>query len=399
MADANRAKLIYRRSEADGTAIDPATEYNELPFNSESLHQTSNFLQSQEIEASRNIKQMVRAGIAAEGSVECEFGYAQYDDLIESALHSESWTSPHADVSGTDISVDVSGGDVEIRSATNEAFDAVAVGTVVRASGFDTAANNGLYVVNSVEDFDAGASETKNALAVTPLHTSPSTEAAGESVTLAFSAWLTNGTRRTLVDLEKEFTDVEEFAQYPDCEINSMSLSVELDAFITASFNLMGKREESASSTAASGGVTDAPDNKKMTTTRNVLAIVEGGSADDNVAFSLELENNLYARKHLGDEAPIGHGTGFCNVTGTLQRYFEHVALVNKYLNATVTSLWFLLQDDHGNQYAIYLPEVTFTEGQRVVGGGSTEVRVELSWQATQSHALGYTIRWHRLAG
>src|SRR5690606_15558073 len=102
-----------------------------------------------------------------------------------------------------------------------------------------------------------------------------------------------------------------------------------------------------------------------MSAVDNVLDVrVNAESSHDAgcaTQFTMNLTNNLRARQCIGELGAQSVGAGINTVTGTLQRYFESNADMDRYIAFSRLSLAVILDDAEGNQYVIDLPAVKFT--------------------------------------
>lgn len=395
MSEANRVVLRYARFESDDTPITPAGDADELPFSSESLGQETDTVNSELIRDDRQIADHVRTNVSVSGDINFELLYAAFDDLFEAALQSVAWTTPNADITGSDIAASDSPN--EFVSTTVSKFTGVPVGSVVRTSGFATAANNGYGRVTAVST----TTLTDDTLEVEKLDLT--TEAAGAAVTFEFSGWITNGTRLQLFDFEREYKDLtSEFVFFDDLVIDQMTLDIATEAIMTGGFTFMGKTEASAAATFVSGTSNAAPSNPVFNAIDHVAKIVEG---DVNTAFgqcvtaiNMTLSNNMRERNCVGTLGPDSHGSGTVEVSGTLSMYYESKTIADKHLNFTTSELFIVLEDDNNQAYIIELPKVKYNTGPRGAGGLNQDIVIELGFAAFLDSALGYTIRIHRLA-
>src|SRR5690606_39236439 len=119
-------------------------------FTGESLNNSLTTEQSQEIRPDRTLADLSVVDASAGGSIDIEFSYGSFDDLIEAALMS-TWTTVNiASVAG-DISV-VAAADDNLVSSTPGKFANVVVGQSIAISGFSDPGNNGLFKLVAKDD-------------------------------------------------------------------------------------------------------------------------------------------------------------------------------------------------------------------------------------------------------
>lgn len=394
MSEANRVAFVFEASESDGTPITPAGDGVELPFSSDSLTQETDRQNSELIRDDRQVKDRIRTNVSTSGDLGFELLYAAFDQLFEAALQSVAWNGALGDASGTDIQATASN---EFISGTVSTFTGFA-GRVVRVSGFANAANNGFFLVDSV---------TTTTLTDDTLNVSQGTlvvEAAGPSITIEASQYITNGVRQQVFTLEREYADLSSnFALFTGMVIDAMAMEINAEGIVNGTFSWVGKTEASTSATFVSGSLTAAPDNPVYNTIDNVPRIREGDTdeiaADEcATAVTINVANNSRPRNCIGKLGPDSYGSGTAEVTGTLTMFYATKTLADKHLNDTASSLFIVLEDSSNQAYIIEIPQLKYDGSPRVAGGLDTDVSVELTWGAYRHATKGYTIRIHRLA-
>jgi hypothetical protein len=112
-------------------------------------------------------------------------------------------------------------------------------------------------------------------------------------------------------------------------------------------------------------------------------SLLEGGSPIAVVTgLDMSLTNNLEAARVVGAQVASEYFEGRCNVTGTINAFFEDAVLMNKFLNETPTSLQFTLTDPDANTLTFLLPRIIYTGGEAPVPGEGGIV-LSLPFQAT----------------
>lgn len=388
-ADANLAALLYVEEATWGeTPATPTMQF--LRFTGESLHQETQATQSNEIESSRNIQDVIRTGINAAGDINMEFSASTYDDFIEATLLS-TWTSA---IAGTNANVTFANVSSNVFSITRASGNWVSDGFTqygwAQVANAANAANNGIFRIESVSTTvltlrgSDGASESTNipAIAVTQ------------------GAQVTNGTTFTSFTIEKRYTDLaSEFANYTGMAPDTHQLTVTKDGLLTGSFGFLGKKELSTTATLANAtsARTTTP---VMNCIDHVTAVQEGTTyATYGVTdLSYSLNNNLRARLQVGTLGAVSVGKGSFVATGAHQAYYKTKAVMDKYLAMSRSSLAFIMNDGAGKKYVVEFPSVKYTSGQRVAGGINTDIFAAMNWQAYKDATQGITMRIVRFA-
>jgi hypothetical protein len=382
MSDADRLAMRYREETTFATAETGETFQN-MRLRSESLGQDNETTESEELRSDRQTTDMIDTDVSTSGDIAIEMSFAAHDDLIVAGLQATGWSSPVVITAST---ISTTNATATIADSAN-GFGSLVAGQWVKVSGFTGPAKsqcNGFYKIL-----------TAAAGAITVAPAPPQDAAAGDSVRVEMGAQITNGTTLKTFNFEKEFTDLSnEFALFLGAAIGGFSLDASRGAVITGTFTIIGSTETSQTATTGDGSPTAAPTNDVMAAVDEINAIFENGEKLGSTQFSFSVENNLRTRSELGtlgaSEAP---GSGKFRVTGTLQAYFKTKALMDKYLNRTVTNLAIALEDGAGNGYVFEFPEVRFTNGRRVAGGQNTDIMADMDWSAYMDASEGITMR------
>ena len=195
---------------------------------------------------------------------------------------------------------------------------------------------------------------------------------------------LTAGTSRRSFSIQRYFADLQTadkpYHMATGCEVQSLALSITANALVTAAFTMIGQDYQPAETEPAGSNTTAASLVESFTGL--VGTINEGGSQIGTVTeISLTIDNGEEARNVVGSDLTLQPKIGRSNVTGTLTAYFENSALLEKFINETLTSVDFSLTDPDGNQLKIELPQVKYTGGN-VDASGEDSVLVALPFQA-----------------
>jgi hypothetical protein len=264
------------------------------------------------------------------------------------------------------------------RAAGDFTTDGFQVGQWIHVEGFANSVNNGWHKVTAVGTTTITVS------------TNLATEAAGGGADGSRNLrgrMLRNGVSyKPSWSFEEEFPDISAFIVYSGCRLSTLNLNLTAKQIITGSAGFMGATGEEDSATSVVTGNFEASTWTPMNASNNVGAIFENGITLSTAirSISLSINNNLRPIDKIGSLAPaeINHGT--LSITGTVEVYFESLALYTKFINHTSTSLAFRVTDVDGNSYIITLPKIYFTEGDPNVGGINQDVMVSLPFTAVR---------------
>jgi hypothetical protein len=100
----------------------------------------------------------------------------------------------------------------------------------------------------------------------------------------------------------------------------------------------------------------------------------------------------------VANRAAIGIMEGTVDITGTIEAYFEDLALYEKFEDHTASSLSFRFTDAGGNVLIVTLPRLFFARGPVFASGINTDVMVPLEFQAVRDPTLDCEIQIDALA-
>lgn len=389
MADSSRAQLTYLAESTWGTT--PAAAMTHVRYTNERLgYQISN-TSSREVRSDRQVSDLVQTSAEASGSFDFELSYAAHDAFLASALFS-TWGTPVAISIANDIAS--SNATSAFTSTTTDfAASGIVVGQWLEVGGFTTNAgeNNGYYQVTSV---------ATNSIGVSP--TPASDEAAGVGKTITMDGTLIrNGVTETSFTLEKAFTDVTQYIAFTGMVPSTLNLNIETGSILSGSLGFRGKSGVLAGTSVGTGPAVAASTNDVMNAVNNVGEVRENGAVLAQTALrslSVDLDNGLRSVQAVGSLGNVDIGAGRCTVTGQVSIYFSDGALYQKYLNGTMTSLSFRVNDTAGNGYVVSLPKVKLTQGSVFAGGNDQDVLADFQYQAIRDPATDCSIQIDRFA-
>ncbi|NQW12224.1 MAG: hypothetical protein HQ481_20350 [Alphaproteobacteria bacterium] len=388
MADSSRAQLTYLAESTWG--VTPAAAMTQVRYTNERLGYQITNTSSREVRSDRQVSDLVQTGAQASGSFDVELSYAAHDPFLASALFS-SWGTPVAISIANDIASSNAGS--SFTSTTTDFTAGIVAGQWIKVGGFTTNSgeNNGYYQVTSV---------ATNTLGVSPAPASDEAIGVGKTITMAGTI-LRNGVTETSFTMEKAFTDVGTFIAFTGMVPSSLNLNIETGSILTGSLNFMGKSGALGVATVGTGAAITAPVNEVMNAVNNVGEVRENGAVLSQAALrslSVSVENGLRGIQAVGSLGNVDIGTGRCTVTGQVSIYFSDGALYQKYLDGTMTSLSFRVNDPAGNGYVVSLPRVKLTQGSVFAGGNDQDVLADFQYQAVRDPALDCTIQIDRFA-
>ncbi|WP_238258174.1 phage tail tube protein, partial [Methylobacterium gnaphalii] len=216
-----------------------------------------------------------------------------------------------------------------------------------------------------------------------------------------FSTWSTDTIKNGVT--AKSFTFEEtvdlgggnkSFSRFDGCMVSMLSLAIASRAAITGSVTLMGQQEE-LDEEIITGATYAVPGTTPISTaSANVAALTVTGVATPPKVRSLNIEinNNLRTRPLVGSLFTDSFGYGRCEVTGTLECYFETNDLYQKVLDHGSGALSFTVGNAPNKKYTFSLPKIIFGNGERRPGGNNDDVMVSIPFRAVYEETAAATI-------
>lgn len=364
LASTSSVQLSYLEESTFGV-IETGAPKN-LRMTGESLAYDITSEPSKEINASRQVSDLVQVGATAQGSINFEAQYREYDPFLEALLASTYSEIGTAGVSAVTVDFTKATNNV---TATVGDFTGIVPGQWISFIG--AGSNSGIYrvaTVNSVTDLDLDSDY--------PLDSDASTmvcEVSSSRLTLGLD------TLRTFT-IQKEFSDVDQFFAYTGMAVSKLSLNLATGALLTGSLDFMGSASQRAGVTQFSQGATAAEGFGIMNAVTGVGRILLDNAPLAGTfvkSATVEVNGNLRGQTGIGTLGSVGIGTGTFSVGGTLEFYLNDGAIYDQALANTSVSIEFPISDVLNNGYAFVFNNCKL--GVPTVQAGSKDADVMLS--------------------
>lgn len=175
-----------------------------------------------------------------------------------------------------------------------------------------------------------------------------------------------------------------QYLQYTGMRIAGFNMDFAYGAVVSGQFQFAGKSAaQSTTSLIGSGSVDAATTTSVMNASAGITAATIDGSAPGAAIkkISLKLDNTLRPVEGIGQSGPTDQSYGRSMVTGTIEMYFETIAMYNKLIAGTSAALaWTVAQDS--KSYAFSIPKLKFNSGNPPVTGPDTDVMISLEFTA-----------------
>ncbi|WP_185982982.1 phage tail tube protein [Aureimonas mangrovi] len=211
---------------------------------------------------------------------------------------------------------------------------------------------------------------------------------------------LKNGVTRHSLTVEETRTigAAESYSRFRGVMLNTISLAIAARAVVTVSLDVMGIEETLAEAPVADATYADPLTTPVSTSSANIAQLnVDGVVPAPKISnMSLQLANNLRTRPVVGSPLSEEFGEGRCEVTGSIECYFQSNALYQKVLDHGSGALSFVIGNAPGAGYRITLPKIIFGDGEVTAGGNDDDVMVNIPIRAVLESAEGCSIKIER---
>lgn len=225
---------------------------------------------------------------------------------------------------------------------------------------------------------------------------------------LFHAAWannvLKNGRTPKSFTFEKGFykgqtsgADVYSFFRYLGMEVNSMSLAISANAFITGSFDFLGKGGSVSDTIITGATYLDGTTAKIMSASHDVGTITLGSLTSPQItAVNLTVNNNLAGAGVVGSVDYAQIRPGKCDVSGDCSVYFEDESLYEAYLNDDSAAITLNLGSTTLQKYTLTLPKVIFSDGDVAASGENSYIIAKMPFTAIYDATEACTIKLTR---
>jgi hypothetical protein len=368
---------------ATGNAIELRMTGETLDFN---LTKDS----SKEINSSRQVRSLATTNASAQGAVNIEFSYSEYDFFL-AALLGSAWVAygtsgQSASITAT-AAIDGTGTGhdtltASVATAGNDAWTKLKKGDYVRIDPATPAdvvgANAGLMLqldmdgTTTVLSFASGS----GLVAMT-----------GKNIKIS-SQKLKIGNNIGSATIEKNFTDVNQFFSYTGMSPSKLDLSLQTGNFITGSLTFVGKKGNRTDVTALPGVPVASQNYRSMSAVDGVWDVRIGGVPVETKyetyikELTLSYDNQLEGLMALGYLGAVQLMAKEIQLTGGMQLYLADGSLYDDFVAGVTNSMSFVVKDPDGYGYAFVFDKIDFSSMPVQASGNGQSVVLDAKWTA-----------------
>ncbi len=388
--ESNDALISYAIESAWG--VDPATAFQAIRFNSETLAGSKSRARPNEINPTGEASSNVTQSESAAGAINVAMSYGTHDDFRSIVLGAE-WEAPIA-VAG--ISGDIALANVDSTSCTlistldDKFIDFATVGQWIRLLGFTNAGNNKIMRVKTVVS-------TKSLVLTTPFALSVTETPSGTAAKVRASM-LRNGAEFRSMTLQKMLSSTM-YMRYPGLFVTGWTFSAALGQFVTESFTCLAQSESKATSDMSTGDVLAAPTGRVHDTVGGIGGVLINDVLIDAVVDTISFHvtrAGAAGQYGIGSASAQGMTRGTLEAAGSLVVYFKDFTEYDRFKSETQISVSLVTEDSSGNAYVITYRSAAIMNPNAVVGGPNQPIKATFALEGNPASGGG-TIQIDRL--
>lgn len=385
---ASTASVAVRYILESAFGVTPGTGNSDnVRFTGESLAYNISKSESGEIRSDRQTTDLIPTGADANGGINFEMIYKEFDDFLEAALMGTYSVYGAAGI-GTSF------------TPTFTATTITAGAAPTGSSAFTTLAKGQWFKLNAAgstndgKAFRVSGSVSPTTTVITVDAATPLAVSAAAAATIS-SSRLTNASTERSFSIERMMGDITQFFVYRGMTLNKMNLKFASGAITTGSFEFIGKDGARNTATFMPGSPAASVTTNVMNGVAGISRILEGGSVLANTfvtSLDITIENNLRGRPALGVLGNCSVGVGSFKVTGTLEIYMADGSLFDKFISNASTSIQVVTMDDANNGYAIQLPNMKYGDYKFNAGGKDQDIKASIPFSGILDATTGKTM-------
>jgi hypothetical protein len=378
----NRVALRFKPEATFGTTPGTGNHYL-LRVTGETLKYALSTVQSNEIRSDRMITDLPIVDAGANGDVNFEFSYGEFDHLLASVLQG-TWAASGTNGAATGTAVYTTTS--VVLTGAGSPFTNMTAGQWFRVVDPNLTTNQGWFKASAITN----ATTLTVGSAVFTVGTTTGTG-------VVQSARVTNGTTQSSYSIERNSADITQFQNFRGMTPSKLSLTLQPGQILTGSISFMGKDAQPlAGVTAMPGTSTPSLTSGVFNSVSNVFQILENGAALTNTYarnLTINVENNLRGQGAIGNLGSVGIGAGQSVVTGSLELYFADATYLNKFINNTSSTLSLRVSSSTtGVGYVLTFPLIKYSDGATPTPGANQDVSLTLPFQALRDPTTGVQI-------
>lgn len=165
------------------------------------------------------------------------------------------------------------------------------------------------------------------------------------------------------LSIEDGALDIAQYRMFVDMLVNSMAISIQPNAMVTATFGLVGT-DGNANAGTSSGGTPVEPTTNQPFDSFNAALFDNAAESGAEIAIvtslNFNIQNSVDPAFAVGQATPVALQYGRGRVTGELTAYYTNADLINRFLNETEGVLVVNITDPDANTMEFRFPRVKY---------------------------------------
>lgn len=387
-ASSSQADIIYIEEVTPGVTPSTPTML-EIRLTSPEMVGAKETLVSNEVRKDRQTVTLRHGQQSVTGTPTAEAILGNADDWIEAAMRSD-WAA----IAGATDNIGITNPNLVVSSSASLVTDDFRPGDIIELASLAVGGEDGLYRVTVA----AAGQLTLVALDGSALNLTTEAENATPVLSLKGSRADIGTDVLKYFTMEKRYNDNSDFEVGRGVTISTMEVGFTPTGIPTFAFGLLGLAFDPMTGVTAASVVTPATGIEAMSPIQGTL--YEGGVAVATLTaatFTVDNGHSLLATLFASGGASPCVNSARANVTGSLSALFDSVALHNKFVNETVSTLWVRMTDPTDPtgfiSLVIYRLKYTGSTKQEPVDGAVTH---DMPWTALRDPATGQTFSIQR---
>ncbi len=389
MSDGSRVRVSIIEENTFGEIPVGLITLKQLPIVSTAMRDRIGYVQSNIINPSRDIEDLVRLSKSAGGTLPCEFRYSPAGDALmlalEAVLCSGTFTAATTQVTG----VTSTSGVLSLGSANVET--GVEIGDTLRI----------LDNADALLGFAQVASINVGAHTVT-LRTGHGI-ADGVNRKVRREARGKNGTATPSFTIEIAYLDLQMAHIFVGCVFAKADFSIAIGQLSTITFTIEAKGSQRVSTNTGTpdqfitGATYTAAATHPTLSPIDVQEIRVGGLDYAASSIATSWDNIVRGRERLGNLGLLSIARGPFSATQRASAYHDNFDDHDDYAENVPTDQWFVLVDTNNRGYAVSYPKAKFSDVDSGTQGNNSDVFKNVSMTAYKDPVELTTVRMQRI--
>ena len=190
-----------------------------------------------------------------------------------------------------------------------------------------------------------------------------------------------------------ELGATDSYQRYTGCMVNSLSMDINTRQIVTVSASLMGSAPSLGTAIVSGATYTAANTTAVQAAPAGIAGLNIAGISAKVRRLSWQVNNNLRERPVVDSLYSLEMGSGRCDVTGSIEAYFENNTLMQAILDHTSGAFSLTVGTVTNEKYTIAFPKAIFGDGQFGQRSQDTDVILTIPFRAVYDSGEACSIK------